>query len=184
VGGVVEDHGVFAHQVVDVARAAGQRDLVLGDRVEAEEDFLAVEDVELEQRRAGMGADLDVGVLDEAEAGEFLHGIQDGMGVAAGQPVGAGPVVRVVAEVVGPAGQHHGTAGVGQQQPDGQGGGFVLADADVVEGFLDGAVEGFAGESGEVDGYVLAGEGLLDERAQADRGRGEHWRPGCAGGEL
>ena len=69
VDGVVEHHGVFSHQVVDVARAAGQRDGLLGDRVEAEEHFLAVEDVELEQRRAGVGADLRVGVLDEAEAG-------------------------------------------------------------------------------------------------------------------
>jgi len=34
------------------------------------------------------------------------------------------------------------------------------------------------GESGEVDGDVLSGEGLLDERAQADRGRGEDRRPG------
>jgi hypothetical protein len=178
---VVEDHGVLAHQVVDVARAAGQRDVVLDDRVEAEEDLFAVEDVELEQRRAGVGADLRVGVLDETEAGELLHGVQDGMGVAGGQPVGAGPVVRVVGQVVGPAGQHHGTAGVGQQEPDGQGGGLVLADADLVERFLDRAVEGFAGESGEVDGDVLAGEGLLDERAQADRGCGEDWWSGRAG---
>jgi len=44
----------------------------------------------------------------------------------------------------------------------------VAADADLIEGFLDRAVEGFAGESGEVDGDVFAGEGLLDEGAQAD----------------
>jgi hypothetical protein len=99
------------------------------------------------------------------------------------QPVGAGAVFRVVGEVVGSAGQGHGTAGVGQQHPYSHGGGLDLADADLIEGFLDRAMEGFAGEPGEVDGDVLAGEGLLDEGTQADRGRGEDrrsrpWRAG------
>jgi hypothetical protein len=65
-------------------------------------------------------------------------------------------------------GQDHGAAGVGEQHPDGHGGGFDAADADVVEGFLDRAVEGFAGEFGEVDGDVLGGEGLLDEGPHPD----------------
>jgi len=166
--GVVEDHGVFAHRVVDVTRAAGQRDGVPGDGVEAEEHVFAVEDVELEQGRAGVGADLRVGVVDEAEGGEFLHGVQDGVGVAGGQAVGAGAVFGVVGQVVGAAGQDHGAAGVGEQHPDGQGGGLDAADADVVQRFLDRAVQGLAGESGEVDGDVLGGEGLLDEGAHPD----------------
>lgn len=84
-----------------------------------------------------MGADLGVGVVDEAEAGQFLHGVEAGVGVAGGQAVGAGAVFGVVGEVVGAAGQDHGAAGVGEQHPDGQGGGLDAADADVVEGFLD-----------------------------------------------
>src|ERR1035441_4701954 len=97
---------------------------------------------------------------------------------------GAGGGFRVVGEVVGAAGQGHGAAGVGKQHPYGQGGGLDLADADLVEGFLDRAVEGFTGESGEVDGDVFAGEGLLDEGTQADRGCGEdrRSRPWRAGG--
>ena len=98
------DHSVFAHRVVDVARAAGQRDLVLDDRVEAEENFLAVKDIELEQRRAGVGADLHVSSLDEAEVSELLHSVEDRMGVAGRQAVGAGAVFGVVGEVVGAAG--------------------------------------------------------------------------------
>jgi hypothetical protein len=39
--------------------------------------------------------------------------------------------------------------------------------------FLDDAVQCFARESGEVDGYVVALEGLLDEWPDADRGGGE-----------
>jgi len=53
-----------------------ERDGVPGDRVEAEEHVLAVEDVELEQGRAGVSPDLHVSVLDEAEAGELLHGVR------------------------------------------------------------------------------------------------------------
>jgi hypothetical protein len=180
VGGVVEDHGVLAHQVVDVARAAGQRDVVLDDRVEAEEDLFAVEDVELEQRRAGVGADLRVGVLDETEADEFLHGVQDGMGMPRGQPVHTGPVVGVVAKVVDPAGQHHGSAGVGSSSRIARVAGLFwpMRSCRGVPGLRRG---GFRGESGEVDGDVLAGEGLLDERAQADRGCGEDWWSGRTG---
>jgi hypothetical protein len=40
-----------SHQVVDVTGAVGERDAVLDDRVQAEEQFLAVEDVELEHGR-------------------------------------------------------------------------------------------------------------------------------------
>jgi len=168
VGGVVEDHRVFAHRVVDVTWAAGQRDGVPGDGVEAEEHVLAIEDVELEQRRAAVGAELRVGLVDEAEAGQFLHGVEDGVGVPGGQAVGAGAVFGVVGEVVGAAGQDHGAAGVGEQHPDGQGGGLDAADADVVERLLDRAVQGLAGEPGEVDGDVLSGEGLLDEGPHPD----------------
>ena len=101
--------------------------------------------------------------------------------MAGGQPVGAGAVFRIIAEVVGPAGQDHWAAGIGKQHPYRQGGWLDPADADLIEGFLDRAVEGFAGESGEVDGDVFAGEGLLDERPQADRGRGEDRRSGRIG---
>ena len=45
--------------------------------------------------------------------------------------------------------------------------GLIWPEPDLVERFLDDAVEGLAGESGEVDGDVLAGECLLDERAQS-----------------
>jgi hypothetical protein len=123
-----------------------------------------------------MGPDLRVGLLDEAEAGQLVHGVEDGVGVAGGQPVGTGAVVRIIGEVVGTAGQDHGAAGVGKQHPYRQGRGLDLADADLIERFLNRAVEGLAGESGEVDGDVFAGEGLLDEGAQADRGRGEDRR--------
>ncbi len=47
-----------------------------------------------------MRADLRVGLLNEAEAGQLVYGVEDGVGVAGGQPVGAGAVVRVVGEVV------------------------------------------------------------------------------------
>jgi hypothetical protein len=90
------------------------------------------------------------------------------VGVPGGQPVGPGAVFRVVGEVVGAAGQHHGAAGVGKQHPNRQGGGLDAANADVVERFLHRAVEGLAGESGEVDGDVLGCEGLLDEGAHPD----------------
>jgi hypothetical protein len=115
-----------------------------------------------------VGPDLHVSILDEAEAGELLHGVQDRMGMAEGEPVHAGAVVRVVGQVIGPAGQHHGAAGVGEQQTYRHGGGLDQADADLIQGFLDDSVQRLPGEAGEVDGDVLAGEGLLDERTQAD----------------
>ena len=49
-GGEVEQRDVFAEHVEDRTGCLSMRDGVLDDRVEAEEDFLAVEDVELEQR--------------------------------------------------------------------------------------------------------------------------------------
>lgn len=148
-------------------------------RAEAEEYFLAVQDVEPEHRRARVCPDLGGCGVEEAKAGEFLDAVDDGVGVAAGEAGGALPVFLVV----GPAGQDHRPGGVGQQHPDAQAGGPDAADADLVEGFLDDAVEGLAGESGEVDGDVLAGERLLDERPDPGRRGSEHRRPrGCGMG--
>ncbi len=47
-----------------------------------------------------------------------------------------------------------------------------MADADAVERFLDDAVQGLAGESGEVDRDVLSRERALDIGTDADRGSG------------
>jgi hypothetical protein len=66
--------------------------------------------------------------------------------VAAGDLVHAGPVVRVVGQVVDPAQDGHGPGGVGQQHPDTDASGLDLSGADLVKGFLDNAVQGLAGE--------------------------------------
>jgi hypothetical protein len=87
--------------------------------------------------------------------------------VAAGDLVHAGPVVRVVGQVVDPAQDGHGPGGVGQQHPDTDASGLDLSGADLVKGFLDNAVQGLAGEPGEVDRDVLGGKCLLDVWAQA-----------------
>jgi hypothetical protein len=55
--------------------AVRERDVVLDQRVQAEECLVSVEEVELEQRGDLVGADLGGCVLDAAEAGEFLHGL-------------------------------------------------------------------------------------------------------------
>jgi hypothetical protein len=180
VHGVVEHDSVFPHQVVDVPFAAAEREALPGDRVEAEEHFFAVEDVELEQRRAGMGADLGCRALKEPEAGEFLHVVKDRMGVPGCEPGGAFPVVRVVGQVIGAAREHHGPGRVGEQHPDGDAGGPDPPDPDLVERFLDDAVQRLTGEPGEVDRDMLAGERLLDKRADADGRRGENRRAGRA----
>jgi hypothetical protein len=46
-GGVVEEDGVFAHEVVDLVRLAADGQLVLAHRIEAEEGFGVVDQVEL-----------------------------------------------------------------------------------------------------------------------------------------
>ena len=56
--------------------------------------------------------------------------------------------------------------------------GLDEAHADLVQRLLNRAVQGFAGEAGEVDDDVLAGKRLLDEGAQADRRGGEDRRSG------
>ena len=84
--GVAEHQGVFAHQVIHDTGAAGELDVVLDDRVEAEEGFLAVEDVELEQRRGGVRADLRrLPGLIRPMLGEFLDAVGDGAGVPGGE---------------------------------------------------------------------------------------------------
>jgi hypothetical protein len=183
-GGVAEDEGIFAHQVVDGLGAAGQRDVVADDRIEAEEGFLVVKDVELKQRRAGVEADLGAGALDQAEISQLVYGVQDGTGVRGGDLAGAIAVGRIVGEVVGAAGQGHRPGGVGQQEPDGQGAGLGVADPDLVQGFLDDAVQGLPRESGEIDRDVLAVERALDVGPDADRPAspspaGPGRRPGC-----
>ena len=50
-GGEVEQRRVLAHRVEDRHRVAVDCHVVSDDRIEAEEDFAAVEDVQLEQRR-------------------------------------------------------------------------------------------------------------------------------------
>lgn len=64
-------------------------------------------------------------------------------------------------------GQDYGLGGVGQEHADVDAGGPDAADADLVERFLDDTVQRLAGHPGEVDRDVLAGEGLLHERADA-----------------
>jgi hypothetical protein len=59
-------------------------------------------------------ADLRARVLHQAHVGKFLHGVNDRPGVPGGDLVSAFPVARVVAQVIGAAGQHHGPGGVGQ----------------------------------------------------------------------
>ena len=86
---------------------------------------------------------------------------------AGGQPGHPRSQAGVVGEIVGAAGQRHGAAGVGQQHADSDAGWLGPADADVVQWFLDHAVQCFAGEPGEVDGYVVALECLLDKRPDA-----------------
>jgi hypothetical protein len=57
------------HQVVDGSGFAVEGDLVLAHGVEAEERFLVVEDVELEQRGEAVDADLHGGLLHQAQVG-------------------------------------------------------------------------------------------------------------------
>jgi hypothetical protein len=52
------------------------------DGVEAEERLLAVEDVELEERRRRLQANLDGAGLDEAEVGELVDGVGNRVGAA------------------------------------------------------------------------------------------------------
>jgi hypothetical protein len=56
--GVAEDYGVLAHQVVHGVAAVRERDLVLDQGVQAEECFVAVEQIQLEQRGDLVGTDL------------------------------------------------------------------------------------------------------------------------------
>lgn len=114
-----------------------------------------------------MDPDLRGCLLDAAEAGEFLHGLKDRIGVPERDLVDAGAVAGVVGEVLDAAREGHRPGGVGQQHPDGDGGWLDLPEPDLVQRFLDDAVQGFPGETGEVDSDVLAGECLLDERAQS-----------------
>jgi hypothetical protein len=58
--------GVLAHEVVHRPGFTVEGDLVLAHGVEAEERFLVVEDVELEQRGEVVDADLHGGLLHQA----------------------------------------------------------------------------------------------------------------------
>ena len=145
---------------------------MLADRVEAEEHLLVVDDVELEQRGEVVDPDLYGGLLDQAEVGQLVDRVADGLGVAPGDGGARAAEVRVVGQVLGAAGQRPGRGGVGQQHADADGLGRQAAGADLVERLLDDAVQGLAGEAGEVDRDVWLLEGALDVRAQADRSLG------------
>ena len=106
----------FAHRVEDRDLFAIDADLVFADRVEAEEQVGAVDQVQLEQRRGGVDSRLHGGLLDELQFGELGDGFGDAAGVAAGGAFHPAANARVVAGMVaGPGRDRHRHAHVGQQ---------------------------------------------------------------------
>jgi hypothetical protein len=165
---VVEQDGVFAHDVVDRAGCAAESDDVFADGVEAEECFLVVDQVELEQGRGAVYADLGGGFLDEAQFAEFGDVVDDGQGVAAHDLGGTVAELGAVGQIFDVAGERHGRGGVGDEDADVDGLGGQAADSDFVEWFLHDALQGLSGEAGEVDDDVLGVEGAFDVGTQAD----------------
>src|SRR5919197_4434364 len=65
-GFLVEQKSVLAHEVIEGACFALHRHLMCVHRVEAKESFLVVEDEQLKQRCAAVGANLDGSLLHKA----------------------------------------------------------------------------------------------------------------------
>lgn len=78
----MEQDGVFAHEVVDGLGLFAEGDDVFADRVEAEECFFAVDNVELEQWGGVVGVDGRGGFLDQAETAQLVDGVGDRTDVA------------------------------------------------------------------------------------------------------
>lgn len=64
---MVEEDGVFAHEVVDGGGLFAEGDDVFADWVEAEEGFVVVDEVELEERGGVVDSDCGCGFFDQAE---------------------------------------------------------------------------------------------------------------------
>lgn len=169
---MVEQDGVLAHEVVDRGGFAAEGQDVLADRVEAEEGFVAVNDVELEQRGGVVHADLGNGAFDQAEGAQFGDCVGDGANVAVHDRGRSGAELGAVGEVVNAARDGQRGCGVRDEDAHGDGLGAEAAGSDLVERLLHRAVQGLAGEAGEVDRNVLGLEGAFDVRAQADRAFG------------
>jgi len=92
---------------------------------------------------------------------QFYEGTVDD----AGGPV---PEGRLVGEVVDPAGQGPGAAGVRQQDPEPDGRRRQPAGPDLVQGFAERAGQGLAGEAGEVQRHLLLLEGGFEVRPKTD----------------
>lgn len=140
----MEQDRVFAHQVVDRLGLFAEGEDVFADWVEAEERFLAVDDVELEQRGGVVDVDRGGGFLDQAEGAQLGHGVSDRAYVAVHDPGRSGSELRTVAEVVGSAWDRQRPGRVRDQDADRDRLRAEPADTDLVQGFLHGAVQGLA----------------------------------------
>lgn len=165
----MEQGGVLTDEVVDLDGFALGDNLIRTDRVVAEEGVLVVNDVELEELSAAVHSDADVALLDETEVAQLAYGIGDAAGIVDHDAVHPGAESGIVRAVRSADGRSLRDPHVGDEDADVDARWCQAADSDLVERFLKGSVESFAGESGEVDGDVAAGESLLDVGAESRR---------------
>src|SRR5260370_27591116 len=117
---------------------------MLDDRIEAEKGVLAIDDVDLEQRHAAVDADLGRGPSDEPETCQFLDSVRNCLRIAKHDSVCAFADCWIVRQVICATWKAHRDGHVGEQYTNCDRLRSESAIADLVERFLDRAMQRFA----------------------------------------